>query len=104
MFVIVAASRAGKKSQFLPKVKSDHAFLPVRTFRLKTYNPGLHAMPSESAHSMAELEECLAMKQRAEHAIAKSQFLLKSQRSKSCHAFLLEGIQIEDLTQASCHA
>ena len=23
---------------------------------------------------------------------------------KSCHAFLPEGIQIEDLTQASCHA
>ena len=38
------------------------------------------------------LEECLALKQR------------EGQRSKSCHAFLPEGIQIEDLTQASCHA
>ena len=30
--------------------------------------------------------------------------LSKGQRSKSCHAFLLEDIQIEDLTQVSCHA
>ena len=28
----------------------------------------------------------------------------RSQRLKGCHAFLPEGIQIEDLTQASCHA
>ena len=34
----------------------------------------------------------------------KTSILLKGQRPKSCHTFLPEGIQIEDLTQASCHA
>ena len=49
------------------------------------------------------LEECLALKQLAEHA--KSQFLSKGQKvGKVNHIFLPEGIQIEDLTQASCHA
>ena len=49
------------------------------------------------------LEECLALKQRAEHA--KSQFLSKrSKVRKVNYAFLPEGIQIEDLTQDSCHA
>ena len=47
------------------------------------------------------LEECLALKQRAEHA--KSLFFERS-KVKSCHTFLPEGIQIEDLTLASCHA
>ena len=44
------------------------------------------------------LEECLSLRQRAELAciIAKVR--------KVNHAFLPEGIQIEDLTQASCHA
>ena len=46
------------------------------------------------------LEECLALKQRADQ----STILLKGQRSESDHAFFPEGIQIEDLTQASCHA
>ena len=49
----------------------------------------------------SQLEECLALKQRAEHA--KSHFFTKrSKVRKVNHAFLPEGIQIEDLTQASC--
>ena len=49
------------------------------------------------------LEECLSLKQRAEHA--KITILIKrSKVRKVNHTFLPEGIQIEDLTQASCHA
>ena len=35
---------------------------------------------------------------------SRAQFLSNGQRSKSCHAFWPEGIQIEDPTLASCHA
>ena len=42
------------------------------------------------------LEKCLALAQQAEQA--KSQFLPRGQND---HVFLPEGIQIEDLTQAS---
>ena len=43
------------------------------------------------------LEECLALKQRADYNIYQK---VKCQN----HTFLPEGIQIEDLTQASYHA
>ena len=49
------------------------------------------------------LEECLALKQRAEHAKI-SIFIERSKIRKVNHEFLPEGIQVEDLTQASCHA
>ena len=47
------------------------------------------------------LEECLALKQRAELAC---KIFIQRSKVKSCHIYLPEGIHIEDLTQASCHA
>ena len=63
-----------------------------------------HRGISEEELAMVNTRRMLGIEtaSRAEHA--KSHFLLKGQRLKSCHTFLPGGIQIEDLTQASCHA
>ena len=50
------------------------------------------------------LEECLSLRQRAELACKIAKIIKRSKVRKVNHAFLPEGIQIEDLTQASCHA
>ena len=52
---------------------------------------------------LCKLEEYLASKQRAE-SMQNHNCYQKVKGQKSDHAFLPEGIQIEDLTQASCHS
>ena len=79
-------------------VEVDHADLLTTTGR------GSVGMCRGCVHvCMLKIEECLALKQRA-CKTCKITIFIEWSRSKSCHTFLPEVIQIEDLTQASCHA